>query len=142
MMKISVLFVSVSRAALSAMTQSLIGFEGEGAGVLGASNGLRRSRPGSNFLWKSSFLVGLALASLSLSGCATPGKLTRLDSVSPNEAIAVARFHVIYNDKDGTKGCNIIFDGSRQFILDESGYVFAKLPIGTNYRECHLGDWY
>jgi hypothetical protein len=83
-------------------------------------------------------LLGLVLAGTFFAGCAT-SKLTRLDDVSANEAIAVAKFRCIYNGKDVTKGCNVIFDPmpsfgtpKYQYILGESGYVFAKLPLGAN----------
>jgi hypothetical protein len=84
-------------------------------------------------------LMGLILIGLFLSGCAT-SRLTQLNDVGPNEAIAVAKFQFIYNGKVVTKGCNVIFDPlpafgppKNQYILfDESGYVFMKLPAGVN----------
>jgi len=84
-------------------------------------------------------LMGLVLIGLFFSGCAT-SRLTQLNDVGPNEAIAVAKFRFIYNGEVVTKGCNVIFDPvpafgfpKNQYILfDESGYVFMKLPSGVN----------
>ena len=84
------------------------------------------------------WMAGLVLAGVCLSGCAT-SYLTRLDKVASDEAIAVAKFRVIYNGKDVTKGCGVIFDPFPSsgvpkygYTLDETGYVFARLPIGAN----------
>lgn len=83
-------------------------------------------------------LLALFLTSLFLTGCATT-KLTRLDDLSPTEGIAVVKFHILYNDKDVTKGCGVVFDPlpsfgtpKNQFGLDDSGYVMTKLPVGQN----------
>ena len=83
-------------------------------------------------------LVLVIVSAIFATGCAT-SKLTRLDDVSANEAVVIAKFHCVYNGKDVTKGCNVIFDPmpsfgtpKYQYILDESGYVFAKLPVGAN----------
>jgi hypothetical protein len=90
---------------------------------------------GENMRYKRICLLGFALAGLSLSGCAT-NRLTRLDDVSSEEAIVVAKFCIKYNGEDVTKGCNVVFNSfalaKNQFILDESGYVFGKLPVGLN----------
>jgi len=82
-------------------------------------------------------VLGLVLAGAILSGCVVgvaPTKLTRLDDVSSREAITVAKFSITYNGKDVTKGCNLIFSNKSYHgcTLDESGYVFMKLPIGTH----------
>ena len=77
--------------------------------------------------------VGLwSVLVLLLAGCST-SNLSRLDKVPPDQAIAVAKFRVLYNGKDASKGCNVIFNNREQCpILDATGYVFAKLPVGTN----------
>ena len=80
--------------------------------------------------------IHLAFASLLLSGCAT-SMLTKLDGVSPSEAITVGRFHIFYNDKDITKDCQVAFNlspGHSKYVynLDETGYIFVKLPTGGN----------
>ena len=84
--------------------------------------------------------LGLVLIGLFFTGCAT-SRLTQLNDVGQNEAIAVARFRFVYNGEVVTKGCNVIFDPipafigpvKNQYILfDESGYVFMKLPAGVN----------
>jgi hypothetical protein len=71
------------------------------------------------------------------SGCAS-SNLTDVKKVQPDEAMAVAKFRIIYNGKDVTKGCSILFNAPKtgytkyQYILDETGYVFARLRTGTN----------
>jgi hypothetical protein len=90
--------------------------------------------------YKIYYLIALLLGVTLLSGCATgrTGRLTRLDDVSSDAGIVVAKFRFIYNGKDVTEGCNVVFDPAfgflppNQFILDKSGYVFAKLPLGSN----------
>lgn len=83
--------------------------------------------------YKTIGLLGLVLAGLLYSGCITMSKLSQLDNLPPNETIAVARFHIKYKGQDVTPGCNIIFSPMLQNILDESGYAFMHLPIGTNH---------
>lgn len=83
--------------------------------------------------------LAATLVGLFLSGCSST-KLSRLDDVTSNEAIVVAKFRILYNGQDATKGSNVIFNlyTGRKFlpkyqnILDESGYVVTKLPIGAN----------
>jgi len=82
-------------------------------------------------------LLGVLLAGLYLSGCTTPVNLTRLDEVSPDQAIVVGRFHVRYNGQDETKGCNVVFRqwtfaSPTECVLDESGYLYARFPVGKN----------
>ena len=76
-------------------------------------------------------LLGLALAGLLLNGCATSRILTSVDHVSPEQAIVVGKFQVLYNGKDMTKDAVIAFDRSA-FRLDESGYLFLECPVGQN----------
>ena len=72
------------------------------------------------------------MAGLLLSGCVSSPRIKDLAKVGPDKAIVVAKFRVIYNDKDITKGCNVIFNNKQQFILDETGSVYAALPPGRN----------
>lgn len=67
------------------------------------------------------------------SGCSI-GRLSSIDDVSDHEIIAVGRAKVIYNGRDVTKGSNLVFNApvygfpKYQCILDDSGYIFTKLP--------------
>ena len=82
-------------------------------------------------------LLGLSLAVCFLSGCLAYN-ITQLKDVSSEEAIAVAKFRIVYNGEDVTKGSFVIFNApdtgfvKYQFMLDETGYLFAKLPVGVN----------
>jgi len=82
----------------------------------------------------------LATALIVLPSCSVD-KLARLDQVSPNEAIAVARFRVIYNGEKVTKNNYVYFNstygGEHAFKDDE--YMFFKLPAGKNNIQnvCH-----
>ena len=86
--------------------------------------------------YASSRLVGLILLLL-VSGCAT-SKLTRLEDLSPREAVAIAKIRVMLNGKDVTKDAAVLFNAPSTGIpkydykVDENGYVFAKLPVGEN----------
>src|SRR2546427_339575 len=79
---------------------------------------------------------GLILALLA-SGCAS-NKLTRLEDLSSNEAVAVAKIRVLHNGKDVTKGAAVLFNAPSSgvpkydYAVDENGYIFAKLPVGDD----------
>jgi hypothetical protein len=80
-------------------------------------------------------MLGLVLAGLFLSGCAT-SRLTRLDEVLPGEAVAVAKVRVIHNGKEVPRGFNVVFDCAQagtakgQCGVEENGYIFARFPVG------------
>lgn len=82
-------------------------------------------------------LLGLLLTGWVVSGCAT-GQFTELNRVPPDAAIAVAKFTIRYKDQDVTKGSTIIFNApafgspTYSYVLDETGCVYAKLPVGVN----------
>ena len=76
--------------------------------------------------------VGVIVAGLFLVGCGAGSKLTRLDNVSKDEAIVAGKFRIKYNGEDVTKGCDISIRPMYTQRLDESGYVFAKLPVGAH----------
>jgi hypothetical protein len=90
-------------------------------------------------------LLGLALAGLLFTGCAT-SHLTRLQDVSSNEAVVVAKFHIIHNGQDQTKDCAVLFNTSAYgekygFRLDEGGYVVVKLPVGKDSLDMLCTSW-
>jgi hypothetical protein len=73
---------------------------------------------------------------VTLAGCAAT-QVARLADVPPTEAIAVAKFRVLYNNEDVTKGSNVVFDRrgqspKQQFILDDTGYIFGRFAVGTH----------
>jgi hypothetical protein len=79
----------------------------------------------------------LGLIVLFACGCAS-NKLTRLEDLSQNEAVAIAKFRVLHNGKDVTKGGAVLFNAPAtgipkyDYMIGEDGYVFAKLPVGEN----------
>jgi hypothetical protein len=79
-------------------------------------------------------LLAMFLAGACLTGCVTKG-LSRLDDVSSQEAIVVAKFRILYNGKDVTKKNSYVYFNNvyaKGYVLDKSGYFFANLPVGTN----------
>ena len=82
-------------------------------------------------------LLSLALAGLFLNGCASTNALTQLDKVSPDQAILVAKFRIIYNGDDVTTGCGVFLEplpafAGRAYPIDESGYLYLTRPVGLN----------
>lgn len=84
-------------------------------------------------------LLILALAGTFLTGCAN-NRIARLQDVPSAEAIVVAKFRILYNGEDVTKGSVVIFNplppvigtAKYQYVMDDSGYVFGTQPVGLN----------
>lgn len=88
-------------------------------------------------------LVGLIVSVLFASGCCSYSFLNRLDNLSSNEAIVIAKIHILYNDKDVSKGSHVFFNTwdsngvfKYQYVVGQDGYIFARLPVGTNGIGC------
>ncbi|MCX5699419.1 MAG: hypothetical protein NTX01_06955 [Candidatus Omnitrophica bacterium] len=84
------------------------------------------------------YLISLIFAVLLVSGCCPYSWLNRLDNISPNEAIAIAKIHILYNGKDISNGSYVIFNfwgtgfPKYQYPVRQDGYIFARLPVGMN----------
>jgi hypothetical protein len=64
-------------------------------------------------------------------------RLTKIEDVSLNEAAAIVKINLKYNGEDVTKKSYILFNApsfgaAKHLIPDENGYIYAKLPLGTN----------
>ena len=126
-------FLAIERNSMSMTSMRQTGF-----GMI--STCADRCLPKSNFLSLLSLFLVLVSTGL-LSGCATVcpkiNSPADLRTLLPDEVIVAARFRIMCNGKDVTKACNVKFDayGFIDFpcMLDETGYVFAKFPVGKHW---------
>jgi len=77
-------------------------------------------------------MLGLMFVVVFLTGCVSYiPRLENLSSVKPEEAIVATRIRIKYNGVNSKQGV-IVIDDTTQYILDESGYMFAALPAGKH----------
>jgi hypothetical protein len=93
--------------------------------------------------YKFCFFVNLILAVLFVSGCCPYSFLKRLDNLEPNEAIAIAKINILDEGKDVSEGSHVFFNtwdshgvAKYQYVVERDGYIFARLPVGTNGISC------
>lgn len=94
----------------------------------------------SRFFGILTLVVGLAMLVGNV-GCVRFANTSRLDQLRSDEALAVGKLTVICRGQPATKGSNLLVRhrGTRKFKqhrLDETGLVFARLPVGEYDFDC------
>jgi hypothetical protein len=81
-----------------------------------------------------------------VSSCATVSSEIDMNSVRPDERVAVGRLTVVHNGENFTPFCEVVYDDDPVPIkLGKGGLVFRKMTgdqIGLATIRCNNGGWY